>query len=178
MSYGLGYKLGYGFRSLLGGAALALLAACTPPTQPMTLAPFADRPTETFRFSHQMRPVDGTVWIFEDHGGYFGSDIPVATGAFNADGGMVHNHVPSPGVIWERTTVSAVVMDPAPFPLEDFADLKAVAPDRIVALIKAVARYCDETGYVRPGDGALLQVQSGKLLFVYFCFPPGMVPPT
>ena len=132
--------------------ALALLAACTAGGK-QHIAPFADRPDETFAFRYTIQTVTGTVWGFSSDGGYVDFGGPV-------------------GLIHENTRASAITISGTKIDLQTRDDVREQNPNDIKALIEAAKIYCTASGHTLYDErGARVYTRSGYLHLVDFCGP-------
>lgn len=132
--------------------ALAFLAGCTAGGK-QHLAPFADRPDETFAFRYTIQTITGTVWTFDNNGNFTDFGGPV-------------------GLIHEDTRAAAITISGTKIDLSSGNDVRDQNPNDIKALIDAAKTYCTSAGYTLYDErGTNVYTRSGYLHLVEFCGP-------
>ena len=132
---------------------LLAVAACGQSHQGIKLAPFAERPEETFVFQHKTEIVKGVVWMFDD------DQRPVIYGGPVGTKNNSFTHV--------------VEVKPRVFALPDTQSVLDTEASDVEKLIKAANQYCEKTGYTRIGTAAGIHSTDDSILLVRHCVPAG-----
>jgi len=135
---------------ILGSLFFATLTGCGASGVAQNIAPFSERPNETYTFQYTTLNVSGVVWSFEENGRYV------------SFGGAL-------GLIYEGSNEFAVSVSDIGIDLSNASDVTSTNQDDLADLIKAAETYCSAAGYVRQGQGAGIYTNNGDLYLIGFC---------